>query len=330
MSLLDSPRGPGRREFIAFGLGAFVVASVPLAARRRGQLVRRSVPLMGTIAELAVVSDDPRHAHAALDAAVAELLGVAHMMTRFTSSSDIGRANAGAAREGVPVSPRTARVVAEALRWAESTDGAYDPAIGGAVALWDVANRHAPPSEDAVRRLARRGLYRAVDVGTLRGAPALRYHDADVRIDLGAIAKGYGVDRAVDALRAWGIRHALVNVGGDLYALGNSPEGEAWRVGIQDPTDERSVMATVQVSDAAVATSGTYRQFFRHRGIRFHHLLDPMTAKPRVTGTQSLTVQADCCMHADVAATALYGIPAADAARILARRGSGGAVVHSA
>lgn len=330
MSLPESNRGPGRREFIAFGLGAFVVASIPLAARRRGRLVRRSVPLMGTFAELAVVSDDTRYAHAALDAAIAELLGVERMMTRFTSSSDIGRANAGAAREGVAVSPRTARVVAEALHWAASTDGAYDPAIGGAVALWDVANRHAPPADDAVRRLARRGLYRAVDVGTLRGLPALRYHDPDVHIDLGGIAKGFGVDRAVDTLRAWGVRQALVNVGGDLFALGDSPEGEGWRIGIQDPSDQRALAATIRVSDAAVATSGTYRQFFRHRGTRFHHLLDPMTASPRVTGTQSLTVQADCCMHADVVATALYGMGAADAKRTLARCGVGAAIVHSA
>ena len=329
MTVLDFTRGLGRREFIAFGLGAFVVASVPLAARGRGRLVRRSVPVMGPIAELAVVSDDARHAHAALDAAVDELLGVERMMTRFTSSSDIGRANAAAARDGVAVSPETAQVVAEALRWAESTDGAYDPAIGGAVALWDVTHRHAPPAEDAVRRLAGRGLHRAVDVGTLRGAPALRYHDADVHLDLGAIAKGYGVDRAAAALRARNVRGALVNVGGDLYAIGSSPEGDAWRVGVQDPADQRALIATLDVSDAAVATSGTYRQFFRYRGMRFHHLLDPVTAKPRITGTRSLTIQADCCMHADVAATALYGMPAGDAARILARRAPGARIVHT-
>ena len=329
MSMFHSARDLGRREFIAFGLGAFVVASVPIAARRQGRLVRRTVPLMGTVAELAVVSNDPRHAHAALDAAVAELLGVERMMTRFTATSDIGRANAGATRDGVFVSQATAKVVEEALRWSEWTDGAYDPAIGGAVALWDVAHRHEPPPESEVRRLARRGLYRAVDVGTLRGDAVLRYHDADVRIDLGSIAKGYGVDRAVDALRAHGVRSALVNVGGDLYALGSSPDGDAWRIGIQDPADQRSLVTTLDVSDAAVATSGTYQQFFRYRGTRFHHLLDPMTAKPRITGTQSLTVQADCCMHADVAATALYGMPTLDAARIVARHASGGRIVHT-
>ena len=330
MSALDSTGGIGRREFIAFGLGAFVVASLPLAARRRERLVRRTMPVMGTIAELAVVSADPRHAHAAMDSAMAELGRVERTMTRFTDTSDVGRANAGAARDAVRVTPETALVVGEALAWAEATDGAYDPAIGGAVALWDVTHRNEPPPEDAVHRLARRGLHRAVDVGTLRGEPVLRYHDADVRIDLGAIAKGYGVDRAVDALRRWGVRGALVDVGGDLYALGTAPSGDPWRVGIRDPDDAAGLLGTVEVADAALATSGTYVQFFRYRGRRYHHLLDPATAAPRDTGVRSLTVRADSCMRADVAATALYGVTAAAAARVLARRAPGGAVVRIA
>ena len=323
-------RGPDRRQFIALGLGAFVVASLPLAARRRERLVRRTMPVMGTIAELAVVSDDPRYAHAAMDAAIAELLRVERTMTRFTDRSDVGRANVGAARDAVRVAPETALVVAEALAWADATDGAYDPAIGGAVALWDVAHRREPPAEDAVRRLARRGLHRAVDVGTLRGAPALRFHDADVRLDLGAIAKGYGVDRAAEVLRRWGVRGALVDVGGDLYALGTAPSGDPWRVGIRDPGDPAALLGTVDVADAAVATSGTYAQFFRYRGRRYHHLLDPETAAPRQTAVRSLTVRADRCLHADVAATALFGLAPADAARVLAARAPGAAVVRTA
>ena len=323
----DAPRGPDRRQFVAFGLGLFVVGAVPLAARRRPQLVRRSLPVMGTIAELAVAHADPRYAHAAIDAALAVLQHVERTMTRFTATSDVGRANRGAATAPVPVAPATARVVAEALAWADATDGWYDPAIGGAVALWDVTHRHEPPPADAVERLAGRALHRAVEVGAQRGEAVLRFHDPDASVDLGAIAKGYGVDRAVDALRRWGIGHALVNVGGDLHALGTAPSGDPWRIGIQDPDDGRRLLTTLDVADAAVATSGTYLQFFRHRGRRYHHLLDPLTGAPRATAVRSLTVRADSCMHADVAATALFGMPAAAAARVLARRAPGAEVL---
>lgn len=325
MSLHPDRRGPSRREFLAFGAGAFVVAAIPLA-RGRTRVVRRTLPVMGTIAELAVVHRDERQAHAAIDAAMDELRWVERTMTRFTTTSDIGRANVSAAQQPVVVAAETAFVINEALRWADGTRGEFDPAIGGAVALWDVTHRHEPPPERDVERLEARGLHAKVEVDRHRGENLLRFHDADVRLDLGAIAKGYAVDRAVSALRRWGITKALVDVGGDLYALGSGVDGEPWRVGIQDPDDERGIAGELAVEDAAVATSGTYVQFFRYRGRRYHHLLDPRTAAPRATPVQSLTVRADSCMHADVAATALYGMPADRAAQVLRQLAPGGRI----
>ena len=321
-------RGPSRREFVAFGLGAFAVAALPLVERRRGRVVRRTMPVMGTIATFAVVHRDERRAHAAIDAAMDELRRVERIMTRFTTTSEIGLANLGAARGPVTVGGETALVVREALRWADATEGAYDPAIGGAVVLWDVTHRHEPPPSDRVAALAGRAMHRAVEVDAYRGSPILRYHDGDAQLDLGAIAKGYGVDCATDALRKHGVESAIVEAGGDLYALGTEPGGDAWRIGIQDPNDDRALIGTVDVADAAVATSGTYRQYFRYRGRRYHHLLDPTTAAPRATDVQSLTIRADSCMHADVAATALYGMSAETAARVLARCAPGGSIVR--
>lgn len=319
MSTMFERPGASRREFIAFGLGAFVVAALPIVERRRGRVVHRTMPVMGTIATFAVVHRNEHEAHAAIDAAVDELRRVERTMTRFTTTSEIGQANLAAALGPVTVGRETAYVVSEALRWAEATDGAYDPALGGAVALWDVTHRHEPPPSERVARLAGRKFYQTVEVDTYRGAPSVLYRDDDAQLDLGSIAKGYGVDRAIAALREHGITSAIVEAGGDLYALGTAPGGDPWRIGIQDPNDDRALIGTVDVADAAVATSGTYRQFFRYRGRRYHHLLDPLTGAPRATPLQSLTIMADRCMHADVAATALFGIPADRAAQVLAR-----------
>ena len=330
MSTMSDGRGPSRREFLAFGAGAFVVATIPLARRRRPHVVRRTLPVMGTIAELAVVHRDERYAHAAIDGAMEELRRVERMMTRFTDTSDVGRVNLAAARQPVRVSTETALVIGEALRWAAASRGAFDPAIGGAVALWDVTHRHEPPPSPQVERLAGRTLWHQVEIDGRAGDDLVLFHDPDVRVDLGAIAKGYGVDRAVAALRDHGIEHAIVDVGGDLYALGTAPDGEAWRIGIQDPDDARGIIGEVEVADAAVATSGTYVQFFRYRGRRYHHLLDPTTAAPRATAVRSLTIGADSCMHADVAATALFGMPMDEATRVLAARAPGGRIVRVA
>ena len=309
----------GRREFVGFGLGAFVAAAIPLAARRPS-VVHRAMPVMGTVAQFAVVHRDPAAAHAAIDAAAAELLWVERTMTRFTDTSDVGRANRLAAKDGVLVTPETALVTLAALDWADALDGRYDPAVGAVCALWDVRNRHEPPADERVAELAARRFHRTVEVGTSRGGHTIRFHGEGARLDLGSAAKGYGVDRAVDALRRRGIEKALVVAGGDLYALGTGPGGEPWEIGIQSPTDDRALAGRLHLADRAVATSGTYRQFFRYRGHKYHHLMDPVTARPRETPMQSLTVVADSVMHADVATTALFGLDAATITATLARR----------
>ena len=332
MSICEPDRGIGRREFLAFGAGAFVVGTLPLAAhwrRAHGELVRRSLPVMGTIAELAVLHSDPLRAQAAIDAAIAELQWVERTMTRFDDSSDIGRANLFAARRPVPVTAATALVVREALRWADATNGMYDPAAGKIVKLWDVNHRHEPPAESSRLALAGRRLHRFVEVGSHRGEDVLVYHDPDVSLDLGAIAKGYAVDRAVDALRRDGISQAVVNAGGDLYALGTGPGGRPWEIGVRDPNDTRRLADTLHVVEGAVGTSGTYVQFFRYRGRRYHHLMDPAIAAPRQTAMQSYTVRADRNLHADVAASSLLGTDPAVADRLLARLVPGAFVASS-
>jgi thiamine biosynthesis lipoprotein len=305
---------------IALGVGAFVVGVAPFLRRRGDRLVRRTVPMMGTIAELGVVHDDSVVAHACIDAAIAELRRVEWLMSRYTATSDVGRANRLAAQDAVEVSPATARVLEAAIAWAIASDGAFDPCIGRAVELWDVEHRTTPPAAADVRRLAGRRLYRALDIdGGAR--PRVRLTHRDAAIDLGGIATGYGVDRAVDALRRQGITRGIVNVGGDLYAIGRSLEGDPWRVGIRSPDDPHGLTGTIEIADAAVATSGDYERFFEYRGRRYHHLLDPDTAAPRVSPVHSVTIQAATCMDADAATTAVFGLDRADAARLLRARG---------
>jgi thiamine biosynthesis lipoprotein len=207
-------------------------------------------------------------------------------------------------REAVPVAPATAAALEAALAWASASDGSFDPCIGRAVELWDVEHRTVPPPPGLVRRLAGRRLYRTLDLDRDRttGRARVRFSDRDVEIDLGGIAKGYGVDRAVAALREWGITRGIVDVGGDLYALGRTADGEPWRVGIRSPTNPEGLVGTLDVADAAVATSGDYERFFMYHGRRYHHLMDPATAAPRLTPIHSVTIRAHSCLAADAGA----------------------------
>ena len=328
MADTDTPGrpAPSRREFVALGVGALVVASIPLARRRR-VVAQRTVPVMGSLADIAVVHRDREYAQAAITAAVARLREVEDRMTRFSDASDVGRANLGAAREAVPVTEETAFVLASALEWAIRTDGTFDPALGRLIALWDVEHRHQPPDPAVVAQLAGRRLYRALDVDRWQGRPAIRFTSGDVRVDLGGIAAGYGVDQAVATLREWGIRDAIVNLAGDLYAMGRSDDGNPWRVGIRSPDRADHLVASIEVEDAAVTTSGDYVKFFEYQGRRYHHLLDPETGTPRTAAMHSVTVQAPDCMAADAAATACFGADPAVARRWLVPAGA--RIVHS-
>ncbi len=308
-----------RRGVLALGVGAFVLAATPLAILRRSRRVRRTVPVMGTLAEFVVVHGDPHEAQSAIDAAIRALHAVDRSMSRFRADSDVGRANSSAGQGPVRVSPATAAVVAQALGWAEASDGAFDPCVGRAAALWEVTRRSAPPHADRVARLAGRKLYRGLEVDRHQGHAVVRLAERDAALDLGGIAKGFAVDRAAAALRARGVTSALVNVGGDLVAIGGAEDGEDWRIGVRSPHDPSELIGKLRVRDAAVATSGDYERFFRHGGRRYHHLLDPSTAAPRESSTHSVTILAGDCVTADAAATAAFGANAEDARALLAR-----------
>ena len=310
-----------RRELFFLGLGGFI-AAVPFATRRPLSLVRRTVVVMGTLAEIAVAHREPQQAQAAIDAAVRSLQWVDKTMTAFSSHSDVGRANLRAVKSAVAVTPETMTVLRRAQAWAEASDGIFDPCLGRAVSVWDVKHRHEPPAAPEVTRLANRKLYRQLELAERQKMPIVRFHDPDVSIDLGGIAKGYGVDRAVAALREHGIEHALVGAGGDIYALGRSPSGDAWDIGIQSPFEKDAVIETLRLENAAVATSGDYQQYFQHGGRRYHHLLDPVTGEPRQTTQHSVSIIADTCMDADAAATLAFGRASADVSRALARHGA--------
>lgn len=320
---------PSRRDVIALGIGALVVASLPRSLRR-SRTIRRTIPVMGTIAEFAVVHQDLRWANGAIDAAIEELLAVERTMSRFRPDSDVGRANIGAASRPVAITAPTALVLREALRWAYSSDGLFDPCLGRATVLWDVQHRHVPPAFAQFHRFAGRRLYRGLTLDRRAGGDVVVFDDREIAIDLGGIAKGYGVDRATAALRAWGIKRGIVNVGGDLYALGHAADGEPWRIGIQSPFDPDGIIAEIPASDEAIATSGDYVRYFQYHGRRFSHLLDPRTGEPWQSGMHSITVAANSCMDADVAATAAFGSDPGAIHRILARSDGGTRLVHLA
>ncbi len=300
---------------------AALVALLPLTAAAALAAVRPfSFPLrvMGTYANVTLVAADSASAGPAARAAHRALERVDSLMSNWTTTSEIARVNRVAAHGTATVEPEVARVLAAALQVGRQSGGAFDVTVEPLVRAWGFlgGSPHVPDSATVRKAFA------AVGERRLRFDPeqrTLAFDRPDVRVDLGGIAKGYGVDAARRALETRGVTDALVDLSGNMYALGHPPDADAWRIGIRDPRDRMPYFARLRLTGRAIATSGKYEQFVAANGRTYGHIIDPRTGVP-AEGLISVTVLAPEAMWADAWGTALFVLgPAAARAKALER-----------
>jgi len=259
--------------------------------------------VMGTDCTLAAVVLHDRQladAEAALGEARASLATVESLMSSWLDDSEISRLNTAAADVEVPLSPQTLDVLRESKRAFELTDGAFDVTCRPLVELWrNAAKAGKLPSEDELKQARSASAW---DLIELRENCAVKRIDT-ARVDLGGIAKGYAIDRAVDVLRGNELEGGLVNVGGDLRCFGSPPTGDRWPVEVRDPS-RADALTTLRLAEGAVCTSGDYERFHEIDGRRYSHIIDPRDGSPADAIT-SVTVIAPTALKADIWATAL-------------------------
>ncbi|MEZ5741646.1 MAG: FAD:protein FMN transferase [Burkholderiaceae bacterium] len=237
-------------------------------------------------------------------------------MSTWRGDSDLMRLNQAPVGDWVEVPDDLARVLALGLAIGRASGGAFDIGVGDAVRAWGFGPQTAQQAHIRTAMAARRRL--AHEVLELDGCLARK--KAPIMLDLNGIAKGYGVDRLADTLRAFGIGAGLVGIDGEMRALGARPDGEAWTIAVEAPDpDRRAPHSVLALQDAAVATSGDYRQWVTVAGRRLSHTMDPLRGAPLLGPPASVTVIAPTCAEADAWATALMvaglGIGPAVAAR---------------
>jgi thiamine biosynthesis lipoprotein len=227
---------------------------------------------------------------------------------RYSAASDISTINREAGK-WVPVSGDTFALLNQSLQIAEKTRGSFDPTIGPLVDLWSIGpagtgeENWAPPRQEEIeKRLSLVG-YDRLELAA--GEDKVRLLQPGMSLDLGGIAKGYAVDRLVEMLQDFGIERALVDLGGNYYALGQHPEGRPWMLGIRHPRQAEEVIAVIQVEDQGVATSGDYQRYQVYQGQRFSHLLDPHTGFP-ARQLISTTIVAPSALLADALSTGIF------------------------
>ena len=229
-----------------------------------------------------------------------------NQMSTYIESSELSRINQSGRVDWIPVSDDLLTVIEQALIVSRLSDGAFDITVGPVVNLWGFGpgpRMDTVPDDKQIKDVLHKVGYRHLE--TRHNPPSIKKARADLYIDLSGIAKGYAVDVLADYLERLGIENYLVDIGGEVRARGNNPEGTNWRIGIEKPViSKRAIQRVVRLDDAAMATSGDYRNYFEEGGTRYSHTIDPNTGKPISHKLVSVTVITPVAMYADALATA--------------------------
>jgi len=303
---MDALISPRRRTLLLGALGTAALAACQRPAPQSGAgRVHLSGETMGSTWNVKL---DPagQPVERVGEAVRAALAGVDARMSWFRPESELCAFNSAAAGVPVPLSPELFAVLAAAQDVSRWSSGAFDVTVAPAVETWGFGvnrQRRVPAAEQVA---AQRGM---VDWRALELDPAHRTAGKGrqgLQVDLGGIAKGYGVDAVAKSLDGLGIAHYMIEVGGEVRTKGVNAASEPWQIGIEEPdaTPQRA-RHIVPLSGRAMATSGDYRIYFEEGGRRYSHEIDPTTAAPIAHRLCSVTVVADDCMRADGLATAL-------------------------
>jgi thiamine biosynthesis lipoprotein len=235
-----------------------------------------------------------------LQKAVDEIRRLERLMTTWRDDSEISRINQAAGKAAVAVGPETFEVIKKSLEVAEKSDGVFDISFESMRDLWrfDENKVEEVPSREAIDKARELIDYRKIALDD--AARSVRLEKAGMRISLGGIAKGYGVDAASRVLAAEGLASFFIQAGGDLYVRGKKPDGSPYRVGARDPRGQgpTDFFALIDVTDHAFSTAGDYERSFVKDGKRWHHIIDPRTGYP-ARASRSVTVWAKDAFTAD-------------------------------
>lgn len=259
--------------------------------------------LLGTVITAKVYGENGEEA---LEAAFNRVKEIEDTMSVKKEDSEITEVNNNAYKEEVEISEDLYFVIEKALYYAELTNGALDPSLGKIVDLWGIGTENARvPSLEELTPLIGKRNYKNIILNKEKST--VRFLDPNIKLDLGAIAKGYAADEMKDILcNEYNIKNGMLNLGGNVMAIGTKLDGSLWKVGITDPINNEKVYGAVSIDDKTVVTSGNYERYFIENGIRYHHIIDPSNGCPSNAGIISSTIICNKSIDADALSTSTY------------------------
>lgn len=293
---------------------AVVLAAIPgFSASLEAAWLEDTRALMGTEVRVRLWHDDDATGKRALDAAFAEISRIERLMSTYLEDSRISEINRDAASRPVDAGKELFELIERALDVSVLTRGAFDITYDSAGQLYDF-REGVRPDESTLQAALPAINYRLVKA--TRRDHSIRYLRDGVRINLGGIAKGYAVERAIELLRKHGISNAIASAGGDSRLLGDR-RGQPWIVGVRDPREDGRVSLRIPLEDEAISTSGDYERFFIEGDTRYHHILVPATGQP-ASSLRSATVIGPDGVLTDALSTSVFVMGVDQGMRLIA------------
>jgi len=271
------------------------------------QSYKRTRFYMGTTAEfnIPIGEKGPEEVKGICDIAESEVSQLDAMLSIFDNSSTVAKINNDNKKSVIRVSPELFRLIKKAKEYFILTQGAFDITVEPLTEIWGFGPKEKMrPGIQAIQDALDYVGFDNIDLD--EQSQTLIFKDPRLRIDFGGLAKGYAVDKAVKIFKRHGITKGIVNIGGDLYCLGTNLNNKDWAIGIRDPEDKDKILAVLQVQNKAIATSGSYENFYIYNDKRYTHIIDPRAGYPISNNLRSVTIIADDCTTADILATAVF------------------------
>ena len=306
-----------KARFLLGFLFLWMACSLPL------KLYTFSGQTMGTTYFVKIVSENSAIDHGKIQKGVDSVLTLMNQhLSIWDPNSEISLFNQNRQKALIVVSPHLRNVISKSLEISDETNGAFDITVFDLMSLWGFGPnpRDGLPSDVQIEELKNRTGYQSV----ILVPEGVRKLNPDLKLDVNAIAKGYGVDQVFEWILDKGFESVFVEIGGEVRCIGKNQNGQNWRVGIIDPkisvSPGEELSAIVNLDGKAMATSGNYRNFIEINGQILGHTIDPRTGFPVETDVLSVSVITHSCMEADGWATALMVLNFEEGNKLISER----------
>ncbi|MCX7658193.1 MAG: FAD:protein FMN transferase [Oscillospiraceae bacterium] len=258
--------------------------------------------IFGTIVSVKAYGEN---AEGAVFAAFEKARELEKIFSLTITDSEINYVNQNAFKDAVKVSDDMFYLACRADYFSRLSGGAFDYTIGKLVDLWGIGNDWARvPKTSEIDPLV--GLHDYKNIVIDSQNHEIKFKTDTAMLNFGAIAKGYIADEMKSEILKYGVKSALLNLGGNVLAIGKKPDGSLWRIGIANPFNPSNNIAFVEVADCSVVTSGNYEKYFEEDGVRYHHILNPETGFPSKSGLAGTTVISPVSADCDALSTATF------------------------